>query len=41
MDGGTWQATVHRVAKSWATTEQLHFLSFYVRNILDDYISVF
>ena len=25
MDGGAWWAAVHRVAKSWDTTEQLHF----------------
>ena len=30
MDRGAWQTTVHRVAKSWTTTEQLHFLFFFL-----------
>ena len=25
MDGGAWQAAVHGVARSWDTTERLHF----------------
>ena len=29
MDGGAWWATVHGVAKSWDTTERLHFTSLY------------
>ena len=28
MDGGAWLATVHGVAKSWETTERLHFTSY-------------
>ena len=29
MDGAAWWATVHGVAKSWDTTERLHFTSLY------------
>ena len=27
MDGGTWQATVHGVAKSWTQLSDFHLLS--------------
>ena len=31
-DGGAWQATVHRVAKEWDTTEHVHSLKLEVRS---------